>query len=128
MEIISISLSEKNIQDMGAIKSAWGLSNKSEVVRASLREAIRAIHAEKELTGRMAALLVVQHSHETEKFVSEVKHGFIKLIRSQNHSEINPSQCIDVFMLSGRAEEIKKMKNAFSNNRKVKKISLIDLK
>ena len=128
MKIISISLSEKNIQDMELIQTEWGLSNKSEAVRASLRETLRAIQEEKQLQGNLDAVLVVQHSHETEKFVSEIKHAFIKLVKNQNHSEVKTGHCIDVFLLQGNADEIKKMKNALANNRKIKRIQLIALK
>ena len=128
MKIISFSLSDKNVKDMETIQDSWGLSNKSEVVRAGLREALQKIETEKQLQGKICALIILQHSHETEKFVSDIKHEFIKLIKSQNHAEVETDYCIDVFLLKGNADEIKKMKNALGNNRKIKKIEMVLLK
>ena len=128
MKIISISLSDKNKQDIQDVQAYFGLNNTSEVIRTALREALKSAEEEKKLSGEINALLVVFHSHETEKMVSQIKHRHARLIKSQIHSEIKGESCIDLFLLSGDANEIRKMRNAFLKNYKIKKTELVILK
>ena len=82
---------------------------------------------EKEFDGQKEAVLVVNHSVDTEKFVSKTKHSFQQIIKSQNHFCSNKHECVDMFLLSGSAEKIKKMRNALLQNKNIKKIVLVQL-
>ena len=127
MKIVSVSLSEKNISDLEKIRFELGLSNASETVRTALSDSIEKIQKEKSFAGSQNALLVVRHSHETERFVSKTKHAFQKLVKLQNHYCSEKNQCTDLFLLSGDAVLIKKMRNALLKNREIEKLVLVPL-
>ena len=125
MNIISVSLTEKNLSDLDRIKKERGLANSSEAVRSALNDAIEQIDSEKGFSGNMNAVLVVNHSHATEKSVSQAKHAFQALVKSQSHYCTTGDKCIDMFFLSGSAEKIKKMKNMLLKNKKIQKTALV---
>lgn len=127
MNIVSFSLTEKNLRDLDAIKKAKGFANSSEALRSAISDAMEKLENEKAMQGTMNAVLVVDHSHETEKFVSEAKHSFQQLVKSQNHHCTTGKECIDIFLLHGKADEIKKMRDKFHKNKGIKKISLVPL-
>lgn len=127
MKIISISLNEKNVKDIKEIQKEWGLSSFSEAIRASVRETQKQIADERNLKGQLQALLIVRHNFETEKFVSKTKHEFQKIISSQNHYCILNDQCLDVFLLNGKIEKIKKFKNKIVDNNKIQNVKLIQI-
>ncbi|MDO8628040.1 MAG: CopG family ribbon-helix-helix protein [Candidatus Diapherotrites archaeon] len=127
MKIISISLNQKNVDEIGGIQKEWGLSSFSEAIRASVRETKKTIEEESKISGKIFALLIVRHSHETEKFLSTLKHEFQKVIQSQSHNCIFDDQCLDVFLVKGDAEKIKKFKNSVVGNNKIQKVKLVVL-
>ena len=125
MNIVSISLTDKNLEGIEAIKRDRGLANNSEAVRCALLDCIEKIDSEKGCAGKQGAVLVISHSHETEKFVSETKHAFQSLVKTQNHYCTAGDKCIDLFLLSGPGEKIKKMRDAFYGNKKIEKTALV---
>ncbi|GEM_PF-1958319 len=127
MKIVSASLTEKNISDLNFIKKELGLANASEAIRTALNSAVEKIEKEKHFSGVQNAILVIDHSHKTEKFVSSTKHGFQSLVKGQNHYCTTGSHCIDTFLLHGPAEQIKKMRNSFLKNKDLEKIVLVQL-
>lgn len=125
MKIVSVSLTEKNLSDIERIKSDRGLANVSEAVRSALLDSVEKIDSEKNFTGKQGAVLVVSHSHVTEEFVSQTKHSFQTLVKTQNHYCTTGNKCIDLFLLSGSNEKIKKMRDTFFRNKKIEKTVLI---
>lgn len=127
MNIVSVSLSDRNLADLHRIRKEKNISNASEAVRSAILDAIEKMDAEKAFHGTKNAVLVVQHSHATEAFVSKTKHSYQLLIKSQNHFCSSSEECIDVFVLHGSFEQIKKMRNAFLKNKQLQKLALVPL-
>ncbi|MDO8634448.1 MAG: hypothetical protein Q7K34_04120 [archaeon] len=125
MKVVSVSLTDKNLEDIETIKNDRGLANNSEAVRCALLDCIEKIGSEKSFAGKQGTVLIVSHSHETEKFVSQTKHRFQSLVRTQNHFCTTGERCIDLFLLSGPGEKIKKMRDTFFRNKKIEKIALV---
>lgn len=125
MNIVSISMTEKNVKDLEKIKKERGLANASETVRSAINDALEKTEAENKLTGPQSVVLIISHSHETEKFVSQTKHAFQQLVKTQNHYCTTGIQCIDMFLLHGSGEKIRQMKNSFLKNKKIQKISMV---
>ena len=127
MKIVSVSLTGQNVSDLGRIKKERGLSNASEAFRTALHDAIEKLDNEKQFEGNHTAALVLRHSHETESFVSNTKHRFQFLIKSQNHLCTAGDECIDFFLVNGNASQIKKMRDAFIKNKKIQKVAWFPL-
>ncbi|MBI2597569.1 MAG: hypothetical protein HYW50_00045 [Candidatus Diapherotrites archaeon] len=122
MNIVSVSLTEKNLSDLERLKVARGLENVSQAVRAAIADSLKSIETEKEFEKIRTAVLIASHSHKTEKFLSEAKHAFQKLVKSQNHYCTNGNECIDIFLLGGNGTKIKKMRDVLLKNKDIKKI------
>jgi metal-responsive CopG/Arc/MetJ family transcriptional regulator len=72
-------------------------------------------------------VLIVLHSHATEKKLSDAKHAFLSLVQSQNHFHSQDHSCIDQFFLSGDAGKIKKMRDRLLAQKEIKKTVLVFL-
>jgi metal-responsive CopG/Arc/MetJ family transcriptional regulator len=122
MKIISISLGDKNIDALQTIKNAMGHANNSEAIRAAINIALEKINKENSIKGIANATISTIHPRKTEKFISETKHKFNKIIIGQNHSCINENKCIDNFILHGKSEEIINMRNTLIKNKDINKV------
>lgn len=127
MKIVSISLSEENLADLRGFQKELGLSGNSEAVRAALSLARAQLGDEKLGTHYAHAVLVLFHSHESEKFVSSVKHLFQGLVQSQNHACINGDECVDTFVLHGPGNRIRAMRDRLLSHKAMRSISLLPL-
>lgn len=122
MKILSVSLTEKNLRDLNEIKNSLGKANNSEAIRTAIYNTLQKIEKEKNIKGTINAILIISHSHKTEKLVSKTKHEFREIITTQNHYCTKKDKCIDYFMLYGDGQKIKQMKNVFEKNKEIEKI------
>ncbi|MBS3061501.1 MAG: hypothetical protein J4215_02880 [Candidatus Diapherotrites archaeon] len=127
MKIVSVSFTEKNLDDIRQLKRDLGLGNSSETLRVALQFALEKHTEEKKIRGNQTAALVIRHSHKTERFVSDTKHDFQTLVKSQNHYCQNSDECVDMFLLSGPAEQIKKMRNQLLSSKEIGKVAFLPL-
>lgn len=124
MTIVSISMNEKMLGEIEKLRRT-GFSGRSEVIRAGLRTLIAENKETEQLRGRVKSLLLVSHGKGAEKEVTEAKHDFEDVITTHIHSSLSNGKCLEIFMLDGNAERIKKFFKINRANRNVSYIRLI---
>jgi CopG family nickel-responsive transcriptional regulator len=125
MTIISISLNNTMLKDIETIKNDHGYSGRSEVIRAGIRQLISENKDTEKLSGEINCILLVIHQHESEGAVSEIKHAFKDITKTQIHSHFEQEKCLEIFVLQGNAEKIKEMHRRFNTNKKMDIVKLI---
>lgn len=113
MPIVSISLTEKNLDVINRMQEAFGLKGRSEAIRACLRSTEDEIREREELVGDVEGVLVVVHESHDSKDLDKIRHDFKELIRTQIHSHLNNDKCLEVFIISGPAKQIKELIKRF---------------
>lgn len=125
MTIISVSLNENILSDIEKIQNDYGYSGRSEVIRAGVRLLISESKDTEKLFGEINSILLVIHDHYSESAVSEIKHDFKDITKTQIHSHFEKEKCLEIFVLQGKAERIKEMYRLFNTNKKMDIIKLI---
>ena len=125
LPIVSVSLNDGILKEMDVLQKALGFSGRSEIVRAGIRQLAAEEKDRQNLVGFIHALLMVVHSEESEKQVTDMKHGYDELVQTHLHSKIRGDRCLEVFLLKGQAEEVKKMTKEFQSNKKMDHVKLI---
>lgn len=125
MTIISISLSEKLLQEMDQLKDELGFSGRSEVVRASARILIADNQEKKSLQGNINSILILIHDQKVEDGVTKIKHDFEDIINTQIHSHLKDEKCLEIFIMEGDAERIQTLWKLFQAARKMDYVKLI---
>jgi len=125
MTIISISLNENILKDIEKIKNEQGYSGRSEVIRAGVRLLISESKDTEKLSGEINSILIVIHHHDSENEVSDIKHDFKDITKTQIHSHFEREKCLELFVLQGDAERIKEMHRLFDTNKKMDIVKLI---
>jgi CopG family transcriptional regulator, nickel-responsive regulator len=125
LPIISISLNEHIIQELDKLQKFLGFSGRSEIVRASVRNLLLEEKRIDELSGVLHSVLLVIHDEKSDQEISEIRHGFDKIINTHIHNKIDKDRCLEIFVLYGDAREIKNITKRFQGNRKMDQVRLV---
>lgn len=125
MPIISISLNENIIQELDKLQKFLGFSGRSEIIRASVRNLLLEEKRIDELSGVLHSVLLVIHDEKSDQEISEIRHGFDKIINTHIHNKIDKDRCLEIFVLYGDAREIKNITKKFQGNRKMDQVRLV---
>jgi CopG family transcriptional regulator, nickel-responsive regulator len=125
MAIVSVSLSDKLLDEIDNLKEEMGFSGRSDVIRASARMIIADNREKKDLKGEINSILILIHNQKDEDKVTEIKHDFEDIISTQIHSHLRENKCLEVFMLNGDAQRMNQISNMFQTCRKMDYVKLI---
>ncbi len=124
-KIISISLNEEILKEIDKIQKKLGFSGRSEVIRAGARMLIADSKEKEKLSGRMNSILLLIHNQKAEDTVTEIKHKFENITKTQIHSHLKEDKCLEIFILDGEADKIKELVKLFQTSGKMEYIKLI---
>jgi len=129
MTIISISVPEKLLQRIEKSIKEQGFANRSEIVRQSLRSFIMESRSLKELEGEIAASITIIYKREATKGqISEIQHSFGNIISTFLHTHIDEEHCLEVIVVKGEADTIRKLVEAFRTYEQISQMKLSILK
>jgi len=126
-KIISVSLSEKLLQEIDQLKDETGFSGRSDVIRASTRMLIADTQDKKNLEGDINSILILIHNQKSEDKVTEIKHDFEDIIETQIHSHLKEDKCLELFILEGDANRMNTLTKMFQTTRKIEYVRLITI-
>ena len=127
MTIISISLSEKLLEEIDQLKEELGFSGRSEVIRTSTRMLIADNQEKKALKGDINSILILIHDQKAEDKVTEIKHDFEVIINTQIHSHLKDNKCLGISILYGDAQGSNTIRKLFQTSRKMDYVKLVSI-
>jgi CopG family nickel-responsive transcriptional regulator len=125
MAIVSISLNKAILEKIDELQNTLGFAGRSEIVRAGIRNLLAEERERQELIGIIHALLLVIHDEKSDDQVSEMRHEYDKLINTHLHNKIDRNRCLEIFLVSGEANEIREMTKKFQSNKKMDHTKLV---
>ena len=125
MAIVSVSLNDDILTEIDKLQKALGFSGRSEIVRAGIRNLLAEEKDRQNLSGHLFAVLLAIHDEKSDDQVTEMGHGYDKLITTHIHNKIDGDRCLEIFLLKGDAEEVKHMTKKFQSNKKMDHVKLI---
>ena len=129
MTIISVSVPEKLLQRVETSIKEQGFANRSEIVRQALRTFIMESRSLSEIMGEIAASITIIYQRDlTKGQISEIQHSFGNIISTFLHAHIDDDHCLEVIVVKGEADNIKKLVEAFRTNEQISQIKVAILK
>src|ERR671937_1440350 len=125
LPIVSVSLNDDILTEMDKLQKALGFSGRSEIVRAGIRNLLAEEKDRQSLAGDLFAVLLAIHDEKSDDQVTEMGHGYDKLITTHIHNKIDGDRCLEIFLLKDDAEEVKDMTKKFQSNKKMDHAKLI---
>jgi len=124
---VSVSLNDDILNEMEKLQKLLGFSGRSEIVRAGIRNMLSEEKQRNDLTGMLHSLLLVIHDEKSDDEISNMRHSYDKLINTHLHRKIDRDRCLEIFLLRGEAEEIRRMTREFQANKRMDNVKLIPM-
>ncbi|MBN2368589.1 CopG family ribbon-helix-helix protein [Candidatus Woesearchaeota archaeon] len=125
MAIISISLNEHILEDIGRLKNELGFSGRSEVIRAGIRKLVADEKDRSKMIGIVDGVLLVVNPERYNDDISKIRHKYNKEIKTQIHNHLYTHKCLQIFVLKGEAERIKNLVRDFQSSKKTEYVKLV---
>jgi len=125
MPIVSISLNDQLLKEIDDTQRKFGFSGRSEIIRTGIRMLNKDYKQKEDLFGDMDGVFLVVHNQNVEDTVTEIKHKFDDVITTHIHSPLREKKCLEIFIIKGEAERIKKLLNLFQTNKNINYVKLI---
>lgn len=117
-----ISMDRKLLKEFDRLIEHMGYTNRSEAIRDLIRE--RLIQEEWEVTRQeTAGTITIVYSHETRELtetLTALQHSYFKHIISTMHVHLDEHNCLEVLIVKGRANILKKIADRLLSTRGVK--------
>ena len=113
MTVISISLTDTNVQDLDDLQKTLGLTGRSEAIRACLRSAVGEMHERDSLEGEVEGVMIIIHRPNEGHELDKARHEFQEIIMTQVHSHLRNGKCLDLFLIRGVAASVRSMLSTF---------------
>jgi CopG family nickel-responsive transcriptional regulator len=125
MTVISVSLNEKNIEDLDRLREVLGLAGRSEAIRVCLRSAEDELREREKLEGEVEGIMITVHKSDEGHGLDEMRHKFQSNIKTQVHSHLKNGRCLDIFLVDGLAGEVKNLLAAFQKDESLEYIKFV---
>jgi CopG family nickel-responsive transcriptional regulator len=123
-----VSIEESLLKNFDRLISRKGYQNRSEAIRDLIRESLVQEEWEegkKETVGTIA-IVYSHHTRELSRTLTEMQHRYYQSILSTLHIHLDEHNCLEVLVVKGRGEDIKKISERLIGTKGVKhgKLSL----
>lgn len=125
MTIISVSVPEQLLERIETSIQEQGFANRSEIVRQALRSFLTESKSLRDLEGEVtASLTIIYKRGASTRQMSEIHHSFGDIISTFLHAHIDENSCLEMIVVKGPAENLRKLVDAFRTNEKISQIKV----
>jgi CopG family transcriptional regulator, nickel-responsive regulator len=124
---IGISLPEKLLNKFDEIILQRGYSSRSEGIRDAVRNYIVSYEWMKDVQGERVGVITIVYSHSQrglEDNLTEIQHDFGSIIQSSLHVHLDHENCLEVVVLRGQGQDVKKTAERMMALKGVKHVKL----
>lgn len=117
-----VSLPKKSVEEFDSLLRDLGYSNRSKAINDAMRDFITQKRWVKE-GGEFIGVISYIYNHESGAVIHkliDLQHSYSNLIRSTMHSHLKDEDCMEVIIVLGKQERIKKLFDEISAVRDVK--------
>jgi CopG family nickel-responsive transcriptional regulator len=125
MVVVSVSLSEKLLEEIDALRDELGFSGRSDVIRVAARMLIDDKKNLSGFNGEINAVLFLIHPRRVEDLVTQIKHDYEDIIGTQLHSHLKDGNCLELFIIEGESARVRELAERFLACGKMKHIKLV---
>ncbi len=124
---VGISLPENLLNKFDEIILQRGYSSRSEGVRDAIRSYIVNFEWMSDVQGERMGVITIVYSHSQrglEDNLTEIQHEFGGLIQSSLHVHLDHDNCLEVVVLRGEGQEVRKAAERMMSLKGVKHVKL----
>ncbi len=105
-----VSIEDGLLKNFDRLISEKGYQNRSEAIRDLIRDSLvkEEWQSGKEMVGTIA-IVYSHHTRELSRILTNLQHRFFKSILSTTHIHLDAQNCLEVLIVRGKGDEIKKI-------------------
>jgi len=122
-----VSLKADLLKKFDTLIGNRGYSNRSEAIRDLIRDELVSAEwksEEKETVG-VFSFVYDHHLSDISQAINNIQHNNLDIIRSSTHVHIDHNNCLEVIILKGKSNEIKKLTDLLASTNGIKHGKLI---
>ncbi len=127
LERIGVSLPSNLLSRFDSIIAKRGYSSRSEGIRDAIRNYIIDYEWMSDEKGKKVGIITLIYDHHKRGLVNailDVQHEYGELIESSLHVHLDEENCLEVILVRGEAQQIKKLTDKVMSLRGVKHVKL----
>jgi len=119
-----MSLPPEVLEQMDELEQDLGFKGRSELIRSALAMLVSDTKEKRKLSGVVDGVVIVIHPERYTDDLSEIPHTFQHIIKTQIHNHLKNHKCLEIFIIHGTAEAVKRFHEAFQTSRKIELVRL----
>ena len=123
-----VSIDDELLTKFDQLIARKGYTNRSEAIRDLIRDSLVQTEWESVSADTIGTITIVynSHTHELADLLTHIQHGYHSFIIATTHVHLDDKNCLEVLIVRGKGEEIKKISDRLISARGVKhgKLSL----
>jgi CopG family nickel-responsive transcriptional regulator len=125
LTVISLSLPEMLLKQIDSAITERGFASRSEIIRQALRLFLKEdIHIEN-LEGEIAATITIIYREKADRQrLLDAQHVYSGLVSTFLHAHIHEGFCLEVIILKGQAQVIRKFTDDLRANEQITQINV----
>lgn len=109
MPIISVSLTDKNVEDLESLQKDLGFGGRSEAIRAAMRTLVAETSERRSMVGQVDGVLIMVNDACASGSIHDIYHDNHLLIKTHVHNHLGNHKCMNMMVLSGDAADINEL-------------------
>lgn len=125
---VSLTLPQKLLGELDRSLKTQGYASRSEAVRDAMRDFLVSYRWRQELRGEQLGALLVLYEHDVRGLTDvlmDIQHEHSQTISAVQHLHIDAKNCLEVLIVKGTAEEVRKLVHRVGSLRSVKQAKLV---
>ncbi|MCS7097814.1 MAG: nickel-responsive transcriptional regulator NikR [Candidatus Methanomethyliaceae archaeon] len=122
MVIVSISIPDELLEELNKMLSKEWYISRSEILRHALRKYIYEHKTLESIKGEVIGTLSVLYE-KGEKATEKLQHEFGDIIIAFVHVHVDEKNCLEVMVIKGRVEKLKKLMDGLKASANVRQMS-----
>jgi len=128
LPIVTFSIPEGLERDLDEVVKKSGFMSRSEAIRHALRLLSSELRSLDAIKGKVLAVVAAVYGKESEKAkVYKVQHEYGDVINAYFHSHIEGSKCLEIMVVHGEAERVRKFIGGLRASRDLEQMRIVIL-
>ena len=125
MTVISLSIPEALLQQVDSIITERGFASRSEITRQALRLFLKEDVQIEKLEGEIVATATIIYKEKANRQrLLDAQHVYSGLVSTFLHAHIHEGYCLEVIILKGPAQTIRKFTDDLRTNEQIAQINI----
>ena len=125
MTVISISIPDNLLKELGDSIRERGFASRSEIVRQAVRAFTAEYRSLQELEGEiLATITIITGKRANRDRILETQHQFGNVVSTFLHSHVDEEYCLEVIVARGDADVIRRLVDALKADEQIAQVKI----